>query len=79
MFYLFWKNKNRNFTLVFIKNNNCFWLSIKTLQKTAFSESMWLPYFLSRKKKISEILYSFRKRIDCCSSGDGEHFENIYH
>ena len=28
---------------------------------------------------LSEVLYSFRKTIDCCSSGDGEHFENIYH
>ena len=28
---------------------------------------------------LSKVLYSFRKRINCCSSGDGEHFENIYH
>ena len=28
---------------------------------------------------LRKVLYSFRKIIDCCSSGDGEHFENIYH
>ena len=28
---------------------------------------------------LSEVLYSFRKRIDCYSSGDGEQFGNIYH
>ena len=28
---------------------------------------------------LSKVLYSIRKRIDCCSSGDGEQFENIYH
>ena len=28
---------------------------------------------------FSKVLYSFRKRIDCCLSGDGELFENIYH
>ena len=28
---------------------------------------------------LSKVLNSFRKRIDCCSSGDGEHFENIDH
>ena len=28
---------------------------------------------------LSQFLYIFRKRIDCCSSGDDEHFENIYH
>ena len=27
---------------------------------------------------LSKVLYSFRKKIDCCPSGDGEHFENIY-
>ena len=26
----------------------------------------------------SKVLYSFRKRIHCWSSGDGEHFKNIY-
>ena len=30
-------------------------------------------------KILSKVFYSFGKRIDCCSSGDGEHFENIYH
>ena len=28
---------------------------------------------------LSKSLYSFGKKIDCCSSGDGEHSENIYH
>ena len=28
---------------------------------------------------LSKVSYSFRKRIDCFSSSDGEHFENIYH
>ena len=28
---------------------------------------------------LSKVLYSFWKRIYCCSSADGEHFENIYH
>ena len=28
---------------------------------------------------LSKVLYNFWKRIDCCSSGDGENFENIYH
>ena len=28
---------------------------------------------------LSKVLYSFRKRIDCCSRGDSEYFENIYH
>ena len=28
---------------------------------------------------LSKVLYSFRKRIDCCSGGEGGHFENIYH
>ena len=27
---------------------------------------------------LSKVLYSFWKTNDCCSSGDGEHFENIY-
>ena len=28
---------------------------------------------------LSKFLYSFRKRNDCCSSGDIEYFENICH
>ena len=28
---------------------------------------------------LNKVLYSFRKRIVCCSSDDGEEFENIYH
>ena len=28
---------------------------------------------------LTKVLHSFRKIIDCCSSDDGEHFENIYH
>ena len=28
---------------------------------------------------LSKVLYSFKKKIDYCSSGDGEHFENFYH
>ena len=28
---------------------------------------------------LSKVVYNFRKRIDYCSSGVGEHFESIYH
>ena len=43
---------------------------MKAIRKTVNSISVEI---------LSKILYSFRKRIDCCSSGNDKHFENIYH
>ena len=43
---------------------------MKTIRKTVNSIS---------DKIFSKVLYSYLKRIDCCSSGDVENFENMYH